>query len=71
MPFETLEQAEGAVNAAKALYLEVINKAVEDAGSVYALAKQLNKNESSIRAVINRKEFGPVRRLANRISDNE
>ena len=63
MPFSSLQQAEAAVSAAKAFYLETLERHL--LRSSYAqLSRDLGIAESTLKSVHYRAKFGPLRKLA-------
>lgn len=69
--YKTDEDAEDAYMLLKSFYRGRIALAVESAGSVNALAKKLGKATSSVRHVIERNKFGPMRKLAIEVANRE
>ncbi len=67
MSFQTIEQAEAAVGAAKALYHDVVASELQALGTIRAVAEKIGMQEGTVRGIINRGKFGPMRRLARRI----
>lgn len=68
MPFKKIEDAEKSVEAARLFYLEIINRAAEQAGSYSALARKLGIPETTVRNSAQQGTFSSVRRIAKLIT---